>query len=48
MGTSPGRSGCAKMRVHAYYILESEGGLVLYQLESAVASVIQFTRQLSK
>lgn len=74
MGTSPGRSGCARMHVHASYSLESEGGLVLHQprvllpqvetymdsegnitnpavrdmLESAVASVVQFARQLSK
>ena len=31
MGASPGRSGCARMHVHASYSLESEGGLVLHQ-----------------
>ena len=31
MGTSPGRSGCARMHVHASYSLESEGGMVLHQ-----------------
>ena len=74
MGTSPGRSGCTRMHVHASYSLESEGGLVLHQprallpqveafmdsegnitnpavrdlLESAVAGVIQFSRQLAR
>lgn len=74
MGTSPGRSGCTRMHVHASYSLESEGGLVLHQprvllpqvetfmdgegnitnpavremLESAVSSVIRFTRQMSQ
>ena len=31
IGTSPGRSGCMRMHMHATYSLESEGGIVLHQ-----------------
>ena len=42
VGTGPGRSGCARMHVHASYSIESEGGFVLHQPRVLLSQVTMY------